>query len=431
MPRLKRVLGLFETSTYGVGLILGAGIYALIGKAAGLTGNSVWLSFLIGAVISSFTGLSYAEFSSVFPKAGGSALYIKKSLDNDLFGFLVAWIMNFQNVFAGSTVALAFAGYFKGLFGLPVVATALILLFSLSLVNFSGIKRSSRLNTLFTLVEVSGLILIILLGIGSLGKVDYLEMANGLPGLFSSSALVFFAYLGFEDIVQVSEETKDSERTIPKTIITAIIICAILYALVGISSVSLANWKDLGASDAPLAYAASRVWGKKAFSILSAIALFATANTVLIFLVAGSRLLYGMANEGSLPRILSRVHPRRKTPWVSIFIVMALSMVFCFFGDIKLVADITNFGTFVAFACVNFSLIWLRFKEPKLKRPFRVPLNLGKFPLLAFLGLVSCLFMLLQFELSVVLVSVLIILIGFIFYRVYKPSKAKIGRKGI
>lgn len=420
MPKLKRALGLFETSIYGIGIILGAGIYALIGKATGLTGNSVWLSFLIGAVISAFTGLSYAEFSSIFTKAGGSSIYVKNTLNNNLMGFIVGWLMNIQNIFAAATVSLGFGGYLKGMFGLPVVLIALGLLLLLSCINCLGIEKSSKINTLFTLIEFSGLILIIFLGIGSFGNVDYLKMSNGLKGLFSASALTFFAYLGFEDIVQSSEETVDSHKNIPKAILLSIVVTSIIYMFVGISTVSLANWKELSASDAPLAYVASKVFGEKAYFLLSVIALFATANTALMMLVSGSRLLYGMAKAGSLPRILSKVHIKRRTPQVSILVTMVFAMAFCLLRDIKLVADVTNFGTFLTFAIVNFSLIYSRIKKPDLKRPFKVPLNIGEFPLLAFFGLGSCLFMLLHFEMLVVLISILMIALGLLFYKIFR-----------
>jgi len=295
---LRRKIGLSSLTSYGVGMILGAGIYALIGSAAGVAGNSVWMSFLLGALISSFTGLSYAELSSMIPKAAAEYYYAKEAFRSNLVPFLIGWIIIFTEAVATSTVALGFGGYFNGLFGAPMVLTSLILIILLSLLNFLGIEESSRLNIIFTIIEASGLLLILIIGIPYLGKVDYFEASQGLQGILKASTLIFFAYLGFEDIVNLAEESKNPERNIPKALILSIIMTALLYVLVAVATVSLADWQELGSSTSPLAYAASRSLGQSAFLSMSAIALFATSNTVLILLIVTSRMIYGMAKDG-------------------------------------------------------------------------------------------------------------------------------------
>jgi len=416
---LKREIGLFGATSYGVGIILGAGIYALIGPAASIAGNSIWISFIIGALISSFTGLSYAELSALFPKAAAEYVYVKRTFENELLAFLTGWLIIFTGAVSASTVALGFAGYFKALFNSPTILTALALIALLSFLNFYGIKESSRVNILFTAVEIVGLLLIIFLGIGRFGEVNYLDTPN-VQGIFAAAALMFFAYLGFEDIVNIAEETKNPQKILPRALILSILITAIFYVLVALSAVSLAGWKELGASSAPLAYAASKVLGENAFSVMSYIALFATANTVLIISIVGSRMIYGMAKDGSLPPILSKVHLKRRTPWIAVICVMVVSMFFVLLGDIELVAGITSFGVFITFAFVNLSLIWLRYKKPKLKRPFKAPINIGKFPVIAFLGLVSCALMVTQFDLNVVLFGTFVVGLGVIAHRMYK-----------
>lgn len=424
-PSLKREVGLFGATSYGVGIILGAGIYALIGPATSLAGNSVWMSFSIGAFISSFTGLSYAELSTMFPKAAAEYVYVKRTFENELLAFLTGWLIVFTGAASTSAVALGFAGYFKALFGAPMILTALALIMLLSLLNFCGIKESSRINILFTGAEIAGLLLIIFLGIGRLGEVNYLE-TPGVHGIFAAAALIFFAYLGFEDIVNIAEETKNPEKILPRALILSILITVVLYVLVALSVVSLAGWKDIGASPAPLAYAASKVLGENAFLIMSYIALFATANTVLIISIVGSRMIYGMAEEGSLPPVLSTVHLKRGTPWIAVVCMMVFSMFFVLLGDIGLVAGITSFGVFITFAFVNLSLIWLRYKKPEMERPFKTPINV-KFPVIAFLGLVSCALMVTQFNLNVVLFGTLIIGLGAVAHRIYKGKKAPIS----
>ena len=371
--RLRREIGLLGLTAYGVGTILGAGIYALIGSAAGIAGNSVWMSFLLGAFISSFTGLSYAELSSMIPKSAAEYSYAKEAFRNDLAPFLIGWLIIFTGTVSTSTVALGFGGYLKGLFGAPIVLTSTILIVLLSTLNFMGIEQSSRLNISFTLIEAAGLLIIGVLGIPYLGRVNYLETAGGLQGILRASTVIFFAYLGFEDIANLAEETKNPERNIPKALILSVAITALIYVFVAVSVVSLADWQELGGSCCPLAYAASKSLGQSAFLAMSLIALFATSNTVLILLIVASRMIYGLAREGALPSSLSKISNRTGTPWVAIVTAMALSTSFVLLGNIEFVAGITNFGTFITFASVNLSAIWLRYRKPEWKRPFKTP----------------------------------------------------------
>lgn len=417
MTKLKRELRLFDVVFYGIGLILGAGIYALIGGAAELTGNSIWMSFLIAAAIASLTGLSYAELSTMFPKSAAEYLYVKNAFDNKSLSFLIGWLEVFGDFMAVSTVALGFGSYFSALFGVPMVTPTIGLILILSFVNFLGIKQSSRVNILFTSIEVAGLLTIIFIGTRYIGNVNYLEFPNGLSGLFRAAGIIFFAYLGFEEMVNVGEEVKNPKKNLPRAIIISVIISTIIYILVALSSVSVVDWKELANSNAPLAQVASKVFGNTGFILMSFIALFATSNTVLIFLIVGSRMVYGMSKDGSLPRIFSRVHHKTKTPFVSIFWVMIFSILFVLFGNIVTVASLVDFIVFLIFVFVNLSLIILRYKKPELKRTFKVPLNIRKFPIIPLLGLISSLFMLFQFELNIILVVVVVGFIGYVVYR--------------
>ena len=426
---LRRKVGLLGLTAYGVGMILGAGIYALIGSAAGIAGNSVWISFLLGAFISSFTGLSYAELSSTIPKAAAEYSYAKEVFKGELAPFLIGWIIIFTEVVSASTVALGFAGYFKGLFEVPMVLTSLILIILLSLLNFVGIEESSRLNIIFTLIEVAGLSLIVVLGVPYLGRVDYFQAPEGIQSILRASTLIFFAYLGFEDIVNLAEESKNPERNIPKALIFSVIITALFYLFVAVAVISITDWQELGSSCCPLAYAASKALGQSAFLVMSAIALFATSNTVLILLIVTSRMIYGMARDGSLPHDLSKVS-KRGTPWLAILTVMVLSSFFVLFGDIEFVAGITNFGTFITFASVNLSAILLRYRRPEWKRPFKTPMNIGKLPLIPLLGLLSCGLMVTQFQTNVIALSVVTILIGAIAQKTLTKTRTKSEKEG-
>ncbi len=415
---LKRRIGLFGLTAYGVGMILGAGIYALIGAAAGVTGNSLWLSFLLGAFISSFTGLSYAELSSTIPRSAAEYTYAKEAFGGDLAPFLIGWIIIFTETVSATTVAMGFAGYIRGLFeAAPIVLVSLLLIVALSILSFVGIEESSRVNIVFTIIEASGLLLIIILGAPYIGRVNYLESSEGISGILKASTLIFFAYLGFEDIVNLAEESKNPKKDMPKALVLSVIVTAIFYVLVALSAVSIADWRELGSSSFPLAFAASKAMGQSAFLTISVIALFATSNTVLILLIVTSRMIYGMSRDGSLPHYLAKISGRG-TPWVAILVTMVLSGLFLLFGNIQFVAEVTNFGTFITFASVNLSAIWLRIRKPDLERPFKTPVSIGKVPLIPLLGLLSSGLMVTQFRLDVIALSALAILLGVVTQKV-------------
>ncbi len=422
MAKLKRALGLFETTMYGIGIILGAGIYVLIGKAAGVSGNAVWLAFLAAAVVAALTGLSYAELSSMFPKAAAEYVYTRKAFNNKTFSFMIGWLMLFVLTVASAAVSLGFGGYFSVLFGTPLVPAALFLVIALSALNFWGIKESAWMNILFTLIELTGLLIIIFFGMQHLGSVNYFEMPEGFGGIMSATILVFFAYLGFEDLVNISEEVKNPKRTVPKAVIYSIAITTVIYILVALSSVSIIPWQQLGISKAPLADVANAAWPGSA-AMLSVIALFATANTVLFLMVACSRVLYGMAKQGAMPKKLCVVHSSRCTPWIAIFVVMFAVLGFVTIGNIKTVAEMTNWGSFFVFCSVNLSLICLRKTKPKVRRPFKVPLHIGWVPLLPTAGALFCIFMLAQFDVGMTLMGICILASGIVAHKTIEHFK--------
>ncbi len=248
---MKRALGLWEVTLSGVGIILGAGIYALIGEAAGLAGNAVWMAFALSALVALLTGLSYAELSSMFPKASAEYEYTSQAFGRRP-AFVIGWLIIFSGAIGAATVALGFAGYFNVLLGAPLIPSALILVVILSGIIFVGIKQSAWLAIIFTLIETLGLVIIIIIGIPYLGSVDYLEMPFGFSGVFQASALIFFAFIGFEEMVKLSEEARDPERTLPTGAYPGNHSKHILYVLVALSAVSVLGWQELSLSMRPL-----------------------------------------------------------------------------------------------------------------------------------------------------------------------------------
>jgi len=412
-PSLRRELGLLEVTLSGVGIILGAGIYVLIGQAAGLAGNALWIAFGLSAIMALLTGLSYAELSSMFPKAGAEYDYVANAFNTRL-AFVIGWLVFLSGVLAAATVALGFAGYFSNLTSFPLIISAVVLIVLLTALLGYGVKETARFAVISTIIEASGLVLIIAIGLPHLGSVNYLEMPQGFSGLFAASALIFFAYQGFESMVKFSEETKSPETTVPKAIILAVVICVIFYILVALSAVSLLGWQQLAVSKAPFADIVSGMLGPDAAILIAIIALFATANTALMSMYASSRVLYGMSGSSRLTAGFAWVHPAQRTPWIAIAFCGVLSIALLFAGDIAFIANMTNFTLFVTFIVINAVVIFLRYHSPETPRPFRIPLSIGRLPLVPLAGLVFCIFLLTQQELSVLGLGAVLTVVGII-----------------
>jgi len=431
-PELKRRISLFGVTVYGVGNVLGAGIYALIGEVIGITGNLSWLAFILASVTGALTGLSYAELSSMFPKSAAEFVYTEKAFKIRLLSFLLGWIIIFSGILSAATVALAFAGYLAALIGFSpiflVIIFAVILIVIVSLINFVGIRASTWTNIIFTLIEASGLILIIIIGIPYLGTVNYfvLPIGGSFGAIFSAVALVFFAYIGFEDIANIAEEVKEPSRNLPRAIILSIIITTVLYCLTAISVVSILQDNSFADPQAPLSSVASKVLGPVGGIIMSFIALFATANTVLIMMIVTSRMMYGMARDKALPKGLSKVSPKFRTPALAVLVTMILTIIPLFLGDLKTIADATVFGVLINFFLVNLSLIVLRKKKPDLERPFKLKPNIRWLPIVALLGCIVCFGLLFTFDLLTIIIQAIIVLCGII---VFYAMKSKIETK--
>ncbi len=433
-PKLKRRVSLFALTIYGVGNILGAGIYGLIGSVVGITGNLSWLSFVLASITGAFTGLSYAELSAMYPKSAAEFVYTEEAFKKRILSFSLGWIIIFSGILSASTVSLVFGSYLSDLFGVSSIFLnilfAIILVLILSLVNLIGIKTSTRTNIIFTLIEASGLIIIIILGFFGAQEPNYFALPSGSSFLvvFSAVALVFFAYIGFEDIANIAEEVKVPHKNLPKAIIYSIIITTILYCFVAISIVNILDYSTIAASEAPLRDIAETILGPFGGILLSFIALFATANTVLIMLIVTSRMMYGMARDKALPKSLKKISSKYRTPIISVLLTMCFTIVPIFFGDISIVAHATVFGVLINFFLVNISLIALRKSKPDQERPFKLKPSFRGYPIIAILGSIICIALLFTFSWLTVLIQVIIILVGIVFFY---AMKSKIETKTI
>lgn len=425
MASLSRHIGLFHLTMYGVGLILGAGIYVLIGEVAGFAGNALWISFILGAIVAAFAGLSYSELTALFPRAAAEYVFVKEGFRSDFIGFIVGWLTILTSIIVAATVALGFGGYMQELTDIPIIISALAILGVLSFVNFIGIKESVWANTIFAIITISGLAIIILIGFlfPMENEIDYFENPNGFNGIVLAFLLVFFAFIGFEDMANVAEEVKRPQKTVPRGIMLSVLITTVIYILVSIASIRSVGWEQLAESSAPLAFVAEQKLGMQGHFILSIIALFATASTILITLVAGARIFYGMAKDGSLPLKLGLVHHKTKTPWLAVILIFVAAIGFSFIGDIVIVANIVVFAVVITFAMINLAVILLRYVKPDVERPYKVPINIGKFPILPLFGLGATIYMATQFEIEIILVGLGIVASGAIFYLIYNKRK--------
>ncbi len=368
---------------------------------------------MIASTVAAFTALSYAELSSMFPISAAEYEYVKNAMGEKI-GFVIGWIIIFSAIISSSTVALGFGNYLGTIFSVPAIYSAVGLIILLSSIIFIGIKQSAWVAIIFTSIEALGLLIIFFIGIPYYGSVNYFEMPLGLNGIFASAALIFFAYLGFEEIVKLSDETIEPNKNIPRAIILAMVISTVLYILVAFSSVSILGWEALASSSAPFSKIAFTALGPNGALLLSIIALFATSNTVLLLLLAGSRIVYGMAASNSLPIILRKVHPRTRTPWISIIIVGIVEIAFLFLGNLEFLASATNYTLFLSFIFINASVVILRYTSPQLDRPFKIPLNVKNLPLLPIFGVITCIMLLLQLSFNAIGLGIVITIIGII-----------------
>jgi len=431
-PKLKRRVSLFALTIYGVGNVLGAGIYALIGEVVGKTGNISWLAFVLASITGALTGLSYAELSAMYPKSAAEFVYTEEAFKKRILSFILGWIIIFSGILSAATVALAFGGYLSDLIGLPSIVLnvifAIILVMILSIINFIGIKTSTRTNIIFTLIEASGLIIIIIISFFGDQEPNYFSFPSGssFVVIFSAVALIFFAYIGFEDIANIAEEVKEPHKNMPKAIIYSIIITTVLYCFTAIAVVKILPFNQIADSEAPLKDVATEILGSGGGIIMSSIALFATANTVLIMLIVTSRMMYGMARDKALPEGLGKISPKYRTPIISVLLTMGFTIIPIFFGDISLVAHATVFGVLINFILVNISLIALRKKKPDLERPFELKPSYKGIPIIALLGALISIALLFTFDWLIILIQVIIILCGIgVFY----AMKSKIETK--
>ncbi|WP_201760909.1 MULTISPECIES: APC family permease [unclassified Nonomuraea] len=368
---LKRAIGPKLLVLFIIGDILGTGVYALTGTVAGQVGGALWLPFLLGFVIAMLTAMSYVELVTKYPKAAGAALYTQKAFKRPFFTFMVAFTVMCSGLTSASAAARAIGGdYLEAFFTLPSVVVGIVFIVAVAALNYRGVSESVKTNIVFTLIELTGLLVIIAIGVytvftgagepSRLAEIDT-EQAGGLMyALLGSTALAFFAFVGFEDSVNMAEETRDPARNFPRAIFLGVTITSIVYILVAITSSLLVRPEVLEESSGPLLEVVKAGGLNFPPQLFAAIAIFAVANTALINMMMASRLVYGLANERVVPRRLGWVDPRRRTPVIGIIFTTALAIALISTGEIAGLGDTTAFLLLCVFTVVNVAVLVLR-----------------------------------------------------------------------
>jgi basic amino acid/polyamine antiporter, APA family len=367
---------------YGLGSMLGSGIYGLIGKAAGQVGNAVWLAFAVATVAALLTALSYAALGSRYPRAGGAAYVTQRAYSIPLLSFVVGLAVVCSGLTSVATQSRVFAANLATLFGferLPVAALALAFLLIVTSLVLRGIRESMWVNVACTIVEAAGLLIVIAVGLSHWGSVDLLETPNvGSDDVLfllvlQGAVLTFFSFIGFEDTINVAEECRDPQRTVPLGLILAMISGAILYIAVAVTAVSVVPWRELAAAPGPLTEVMRRAAPAFPPIVFTTITLFAVANTALVNYVTASRLVYGMARQRLLPVPLGKVHRRTHTPHVAIVALLGILVPLVLFGTIDHLASATVLMLLTVFAVVNGALFVLKGRPGEPRGRFDVP----------------------------------------------------------
>ena len=347
-----------------------------------MAGAASWGAFTVAFVVAGLTALTYAELGGRFPRSAGESFFAQQAFGRPGLSLVVGWVVLCSGILSLATVSVAFGGYMSGLLpGLPSSVTVVGILLLLAAINFRGMRESSTTNIVATMVELTGLLIVIVVGALFLnrepdeGITQTIEASRDVDwtGIARGAALGFFAFIGFEDMVNVAEEVKEPERNMPRAILTALGVTGIVYLLVVIVATSVVAPAALAESKAPLLSVVQRSTDVVPDRLFTLIALFAVANTGLLNFIMGSRLIYGMSRQGLLPSALGKVHPNRRTPHLAILTVLAVALVLALSGTLTYLAGTTSLLLLLVFFTLNLSLIAIKRRDGEPVRTFCAP----------------------------------------------------------
>lgn len=365
---------------YGLGTILGAGIYVLVGKVAGTAGMYAPVAFLLAAAVAAFTAFTYAELAARHPLSGAEAVYVQEGFGHRGMSVLVGLLICFSGMVSSATIANGFVGYLNVFIELPETLVIILVVLTLGLLSAWGILQSVTAAALATILEIGGLLLIIFVCGESFSQLPA-RLPELIPplesdawwGIALGAFLAFYAFIGFEDMANVAEEVKDPQRNLPRAILLALVASSLLYVLVVLAAVLTMPIETLASAQAPLALLYEQATGSPP-TVIALVSLFAVVNGALIQMIMASRMLYGMARAGWLPHNLGSVSERTQTPLVATTIVTVGVLVFALWLPLETLAKLTSFAILLVFVLVNLSLI-------RIKRRQQAPSGVRVYPL--------------------------------------------------
>ncbi|MFC7676465.1 APC family permease [Mycolicibacterium sp. GCM10028919] len=450
-PQLKRVMGPGLLLLFIVGDILGTGVYALTGQVAAEVGGAAWLPFLVAFLIATVTAFSYLELVTKYPQAAGAALYAHKAFGVQFVTFLVAFIVMCSGITSASTASRFFASNFFTAFDIDwgkagIVVMALLFMALIAAVNLRGVGESVKLNVVLTIVEITGLLLVIGVGFWAFtggAEVDFsrvvafetAEDKNVFLAVTAATSLAFFAMVGFEDSVNMAEETKDPVRIFPKVLLTGLGIAGVVYVVVAIVAVALVPVGTLEASETPLVEVVKAGAPNLPIeTILPFISMFAVSNTALINMLMASRLIYGMSRQHVLPPVLGRVHPKSRAPWVAILFTTLIAFGLIFYvtafansSAISLLGGTTSLLLLAVFAMVNVAVLVLRRDVRATGGHFKTP------TILPIIGCAASLYLVLPFSgrpAQQYLLAGILVLTGIVLFGLTMLINKQLGIRG-
>lgn len=376
---LRRSLSLPLITFYGLGTILGAGIYVLVGKVAGVAGMYAPIAFGLAAVTAALSAFVYMELCSRYPLSGGAAVYTQQGFGLRWLSILVGFLIVLSGLVSAATISKGFVGYLRVFFDLPDALVIITVVVALGLLAAWGIMQSTAAAAIATVIEVGGLLLIIFVAGDALGTlparatelVPPIE-AVAWEGIMLGGFLAFYAFIGFEDMVNVAEEVKNPERTLPLAIVLAVGSATLLYFAISLIAVLALPLEELSASGAPLALIYERATGDRP-TFMALISLFAVINGALIQIIMAARMLYGMSREGWLPKGIGKLSPRTQTPIVATVLVVLAVLIFALALPLVTLAKVTSFALLVVFALIGVALIRMKRAGPPRPGVYTIP----------------------------------------------------------
>jgi len=368
--QLNRSLSLPLVILYGLGVTVGAGIYVLIGATVGKAGIYAPLAFILAAIVMAFSAASMAELSARFPVSAGEAAYVKEGFQRSWLSLLTGLLVITSGLVSAATVSIGSVGYIQHILNIPQVWIIFLVVFTMGTIAIWGIQESVIFAAVFTIIEVGALLAIVFFAIWQQPELVY-EVPKIIPAASDFTALAaisgagllaFFAFIGFEDIVNLAEEAKEPRKTIPLAIFATLIGATSIYVMVAAVAVLAVPLDQLSASKAPVGLLFERIMGSSPL-VITLIAIVATLNGVIIQMIMVSRVIYGLSRQGSIPSFLGKVYPYTQTPVIATLLVMFVILILALLFPIELLAELTSSVALCIFVLINLSLCLIKLRE--------------------------------------------------------------------